>query len=399
MSRYFICGFEVGSLGEFNSTTGTCSISSSTKRTGSYSFRANPTSGSGHGTLYSLRAAAASRADLIYSGGFALLVASLPNVDTVIYQDYTALGATIRTTITLKTTGALSISYVNGGTVVSSTNTLSADGKWHTIEFSKISLGAVYVDGVQWITHSDWPTTIADTVRIGANVNGGSAVTCDLYFDDLFGDTDQAMTAVNGIGNILILLATADPGALGSWTNGGGGTTSIFEGVNNRPPTGAAAATNGIKIKNAATGSNLDYVPTMQTYAAAGVPLGSKINAVMAICCDGEEVATGTKTGELWIASNPTQGAPGLSGRFDFGDDVGALGTFPTNWRTHFGPLSIDPSITLTTAPTLTVRKVGSTNRVVNVCFMGLYVDYRPPVPLACIDQPSFPHIQRAFPM
>ena len=74
----------MGALGEFNSTTGTCSISSAVVRSGTYSFRANPTAGSGYGTLYSRYAGGATRQILGQSGGFALRIASLPTVDTVI---------------------------------------------------------------------------------------------------------------------------------------------------------------------------------------------------------------------------------------------------------------------------------------------------------------------------
>ena len=247
------------------------------------------------------------------------------------------------------------------------------------------------VNGANWVIHAS-SLSPQITMYLGVYITNSTA---DLYFDDVMA-CDTATLQFRGSSKQVILLPTADPGALNSWTNGGGGTTSIFEGVNNRPPVGAAASTDGIKIKNAASGGNLDYTPTMQTYIAAGVPVGSTVNAVMAICNDGEEASTATKVGSVWVASNPAQAAAGTS--FDYGNDGGALGTFPTLWSVHRGPVAVAPSVTLATAPTMTVRKTTSTTRVVDVDFMGIYVDYTPPAPLTGSSAPianAFPQIVR----
>lgn len=255
---------------------------------------------------------------------------------------------------------------------------ISADSKWHLIQVDVNGTSCtLYVDGVagSTVTITSFSATTALFIGWGSADFTSNGFAATIYIDDLIVDDS---TAVIGGGNQRLLLPTADPVALNSWTNGGGGTTSIFEGVNNIPPTGVAASTNGVKIKNAASGSNLDYTPTMQTYTAAGVPSGSVVNAVMAVCNHGEEVSTGTKAGAVWIASNPAQSAG--SGTFDYGNDSAVVvGTYPTGWATGFGSVTENPSVTLGTAPTMTVRKTGSTTRVVDVDFMGIYVDYTPP--------------------
>jgi hypothetical protein len=368
VARSMIVGPSMGSLGEFASSSGTVSVQSSIVRSASYAIRANPTAGQSSITITPRPAGGGTRT-FAMSCRFYLRVAALPSGSAC--RIYTA-----DESVTLNTNGTLT---AGGGSA--SSQALSVDGLWHRIEVNGNSnLDAtgmeVYVDGVLWSSDSGatFPATPA-SVQIGAFFNN---TTADLYFSDLlFDDASFSTTGLPGDGLVKLLLPTADPGALNSWTNGGGGTTSIFEGVNNIPPTGAAASTNGIKIKNAASGGNLDYTPTMQTYLAAGIPVGSRINAVMAICNDGEEVATATKAGGVWVASNPAQGAGGNS--FDYGDDGGALGTFPTGWKTHVGPVTSNPSVTLSTAPTMTVRKTTSTTRVVDVDFMGIYVDYSPP--------------------
>lgn len=378
----------MGSLGEFASSTGTVSVTSSVKRTGSYSLRSNPTAGSGWAAISS-RIAGGGLTDFFggYPGGVCLRIDSLPSVNTRIVEFRSGDGATVGYYLQLNTDGTLTVRENAGASPVSSTLAFTADQRFHVIQLNR-SGTSVTVDGVPWITISAAGGG-ADQIRIGSNIDGAGNVTCDLYFDDFWLQINQSDTDDNPP-NIVMLLPAADPGALNSWTNGGGGTTSIFEGVNNRPPTGAAASTNGSKIKNAANGGNLNYTATMQTYLAAGVPVGSKINVVVPICNDGEEVGTATKAGNLWIASNPTVGAG--ANTFDYGDDVGALGTFPTGWATHWGFPSSNPSVTLSTAPTMTVRKTTSTTRVVDVDFMGIYVDYTPPAILNVISNPQPSH-------
>lgn len=371
MAVVYLCGFEMGHVGEFTSTTGTCSVQSSIKRTGTYAFRSNPTAGTGFATITPRKAGGT-----LYNFGyysFALYVATMPDSNTDVFSCGSG------SVISINSSG--NITY---GTTTSS-NALST-GRWYVIRLtSNGSNELILVDGVQWVSNTIVATG-GSSIRIG--IQSGS-ITADLYFDDVAVDDGSTQEGPLS-GRQVLLLPTADPGSLNSWTNGGGGTTSIFEGVNNIPPTGAAAATNGIKIKNAASGGNLDYTPTMQTYIAAGIPVGSKINAVMAICNDGEEAGTATKAGGVWVASNPAQAAGGNS--FDYGDDGGALGTFPTGWKTHYGPVTENPSVTLSTAPTMTVRKTTSTTRVVNVDFMGIYVDYTPPQIMGVIHQPTPAH-------
>ena len=379
MSASLLCGFESGHLnGDARDATGTCSIQTSVVRSGRYALRSNPSNSNGYVSFFRTDSGGAG-VSFSCSIRFWINVASLPNLSATIVQ--------VSQNIILTNTGQLSCA---GST---STKTLSADGLWHMVE-AYSSGGTLYVDcdGVNWLTASA-TLSVALLMNIGVI---SSNTTTDLYFDDVLVSNTEDLP-FRGSSKQVILLPTSDPGALNSWTNGGGGTTSIFEGVNNLPPVGAAASTDGIKVKNATSGGNLDYTPTMQTYIAAGVPVGSKINAVMAICNDGEEAATGAKVGSVWVASNPAQAAAGIS--FDYGDDSGVLGTFPTNWRPHRGPVATFPSVTLTTAPTMTIRKTTSTNRVVDVDFMGIYVDYTPAQPLTGSSAPianAFPQLVRA---
>jgi len=383
MAITLLCGFEMQALGEAFSSTGTCSISTAVKRTGAASLCCNPTSAQGFVT-FQIRPAGGTLTNFAKSFRFYIRIDTLVglSVDLVTTGSLAAAGTILR----LNSAGTLTIQDGTGAGGATSTSAFTADATWHRIDVDVSgTTRTVYVDGTQWAQSTGGGTSAAqNSVQLGIP----SSTTCNIYFDDLAID-DGSIGAPSASSNnaILLCIPTAGNNAA-SWTDGAGGTGDIHGSVDNLPPVGVAAATAAAKIKNAATGSNLDYVATMQTYTVAGVPTGAIVNAIQAICNDGEEVSTGTKAGGIWCASNPAQSASTTS--FDYGDDTATVvGTFPSGWATHCGVVAVSPSVTLGTAPTVTVRKVGSTNRVVDVDFMGLYVDYSPAGP------PSIPTLQQ----
>lgn len=371
----YITGFEMGSVGEFFSVTGSPSVQSTTVRIGTYALQCNTSGATAYVAQKSIAAGGTARTSgLGASCAFWLRIGTLPSANCNIYQGLNSVGTPI-SYLRLNADGTLTTSSDGSTDLATSSNALSADGQWHLIEFRQG--GNAYVDGAIWVN--------------GGNTSGGSGVTeirlgvltsctSNLYFDDVVNYQESGTITIQSTTyKTISLLPTGDPVSLNSWTNGGGGTTSIFEGVNNVPPTGTASATNGIKIKNAASGSNLEYVATMQTYTAAGVPSGSTVLATMGICNDSQEVTTGTKAGDIWIASNPDGRAAAGTDTFDYGNDGAATGTFPTGWTTHFTTPQSSPTVTLSSAPTLSVSKTGSTTRVVDVDYMAINVLYTPP--------------------
>lgn len=354
----------MNATGEWQTSSGSgFSVQSTVKRTGSFALRMNPSS-SACLIGFSSRPAGGTNRALFSSVRFYVRIASLPASPS-----FSLVGFSSGRTLTLNSNGTLNIQ--------SNTSTLAftADNLWHRVEFAcSGSNSEARVDGVQWVTEA-LGQSASTSLQFGQSAGTPS---CDLYIDDIIADDgDFNSTGFPGESSALLLIPTAGNNA-NSWTDGAGGTGDIHGSVDNIPPVGVAASTASAKIKNAATGTNLDYTATMQTYIAGGVPARSVVNAVMALCNDGEEVTTGTKDGGIWIASNPAQSAAGNT--FDYGNDTATpVGTFPTGWITHFGPVTANPSVTLSTAPTVSVRKTTSTNRTVDVDFMGIYVDYTPP--------------------
>lgn len=371
MARSYITGFELNHLREAESFGGTAaSIQSTIARSGTYALRVNASASFGY-VRYNSRPAGGSLRSAFRSFRLYLRIASLPSAAVVIAGAGTSSAPSFG--VRLNTDGTIIADDASGGSFTS-TKALSADSTWHRIEFDAGYSGGngvqVYVDGISWASGGSSAVTTQQYAYIGITGNA----TVDYYIDDVIWDDSAFAGSLPGAGNVILLIPTAGNNA-NSWTGGGGGTGDIHGGVDNIPPTGAATPADASQIKNAASGGNLDYVATMQKYQAL-VPLGSTINAIMAICNDAEEVSTNTKAGGIWCASNPAQAAGGNS--FDYGDDAGAMGAFPSNWSTHAGPVAVAPSVTLSTAPTVTVRKTTSTTRVVDVDFMGLYVDFTP---------------------
>lgn len=364
-------------MGELYSTnaigTGVSVQSSVVPEGSSYALRLNP-SAEGIEWAFRLITSGGGAAAFAKSATFFLRIASLPIANSVLIL----CGTTNSDTFTLNSNGTVTLDAFGSGSVTSS-NAFTADGLWHFVVWDNgWNSGAgrrLYVDSTEWASDSTI-TSATNAIRFGRDT--ATVGTYDIYIARLtVYDGPIPSPSTLRVSQQKLLIPTAGNSA-NSWVNGGGGTGNISGAVDNIPPIGAAASTDGTKIKNAASGGNLDYTATLQSYSAAGIPAGSIINAVQAICNDGEEVATSTKAGAIWCASNPAQSAG--TGTFDFGNDVGALATFPTNWKTHFGVVTESPSVTLATAPTLTVRKTSSTTRVVDVDFMGLYVDYTPPL-------------------
>jgi hypothetical protein len=251
-----------------------------------------------------------------------------------------------------------------------STNALSVDGIFHKISIVESGgTKTLFVDGSSW-------KTAAESITAGVSLTiGFAAATADLVFDDILVASDNNAGVDMPAGNVILLPAVSD-GFDGTWTAGAGGT-SLFTAVDSIPPIGDATPTDLTQITNVSKTGSQDCSVNCRTYTDGGIGASDTINAVMAICCDGEQVNTGTKAGWVRLISNPTDA---VAYTFDFGDDIGALGDFPTNWRTHVGPTTSALGVSKVTSPAVQIQKTDATTRATDVCFAGVYVDYTPGV-------------------
>lgn len=372
----YICGFELGSVG-----TGTRNVvegadnqtavvaQTSIKRTGVYALRINPVAAD-TGWLW-LRSLGPGGTPRVFSRSwrFYAYFTSLPAAN-----DYSMAGG-VGAGLQINTSGALRISADGLATFSSYSGSVLSTNTWYRIEIDggwNAGTGAkVYVDGVEFASISTGAAAASDTLQFGP----AAVSTVDWYVDDVLVDDAAFNGTLPGAGQAIILKPISDNNR-GTWTGGVGGTTNLWEALNNIPPDGTASETDTTQIENATNTADQDGLFNCESYTTGGVGASDTINAVMAIVNDGEDAAAGTKTGGVWINSNPAQAAGGLD--FDFGNDAGALDAVPTGWRTHVGPVAALPSVTLGTSPVVGIRAISATTSVRSVDFLGVYVDYTP---------------------
>ncbi len=305
----------------------------------------------------------------------------------------TSAGRQVLTRVGVGTTGDFLV-HNNTTQLASVAGAISADGSWHSVEIRlKINTGStdelrVLLDGVE--VYSATNLAIAEAygqaslqigsflVGLGTQASSNPTNYGTFRFDDV-AVNDQTGTNENSYppreGKVVSLYPISDNSRV-NWLGGAGGTTNLYDAVNNRPPIGTATETDLTQIEELG-GSNPpgDYRANLETYTSKGIAAGDTIVCVMPRVIHGEDVTTGTKTLSHEVMSNP---AVANSGNYNAGNDGSALGTYPTLWYLNEGPVVYNPSVTLGTSPVMRVYRAlsGSETRVVSVCSMSLIVEY-----------------------
>lgn len=372
MAILHFAGFESGSPYEwygdslyggyysgFVGTTGTsvCAVDSGTKRTGGYSLKISPQSG--NFVAYwgnHARTTGCVKVDVRITARPATTARMLLN------------GISPYERLLINADGTLTLQDSTGASHGTTTTALTDTTRWYRIEVRVPADGSasseLRIDGRTEFTFThksldNLPTWLGNYDNV--------ADTYTAYFDD-FVIADAAHGWI-GPTAVYHLLPTADA-QRGSWTGGSGGTTNLWDAINNVPPAGTATETNTTQIESAdSSGDNStdEYRATTQTIASV-VGTGASVLAMSCGCFHGEDVATGTKTGSIALTS-PTISAT----TFTFGQDLAALGTYPDYWQWR-SPAPITSGWTNNTAPVIVLRKTDATTRVGSVCFAAVGV-------------------------
>lgn len=276
--------------------------------------------------------------------------------------------------LTLNPSGTLTAGITASGST-SSTNAFTAgDGVSHAIEMDcGWNAGAgikVYVDGVLWITRSTGTPAASAALQMGLR----GSPTADIYIEHIVSYDDTFSGDVWYPDWRIAYLQPVSDNAIGNWTGGAGGVTSLFDAIDNIPPVGVAnaSATNTSQVKNTTAGASNNLDLNCTDYATAGLGPNDIIRAVQPVI---NQSATGAavKAGLLQVISNPA----GTSLTFDFEDGGGLnAGTFPTNWKASSGAVDVSPSVTLSTQPVLRIQKTTSSGQNAFVDQAGIYVLY-----------------------
>ncbi len=285
--------------------------------------------------------------------------------------------------VDLTSSGTLYLGTGNSGNQVGSATGVLNKDQWYRVELRwKTDTGAAdecefRLDGTQIAvtTGASISDNAADHFYFSCPDNPGANRVW--YVDDLAFNDDQgsAQNSWCGPGKIGLSLPISD-NARGTWTGGVGGTTNLYQAIDNTPPVGTASETDTSQIESNANSGSAPADFNMTAPSTLGMGANDIMRVARLTVVHGEDVTTGTKTGSMTVVSNPAQGS---SDTFTFGDNQAtALGTWPSFWVTRPGTTLYDPSVTPSTSPVARVTKTDTTTRVASVCFMGITFEWEP---------------------
>jgi hypothetical protein len=288
--------------------------------------------------------------------------------------------------VRLSTTGTLAL--YQGGSLVGSASIAYAVNTWIRVELqvtynasTQITAVALRVEGVDLGSFSGATITNTD-YDIGWMVDSILTSTYNFYVDDIRvnDSSGAANTSWCGPGRVVLLVPTSDLSVTAStWSkNGATNAVNLFSSVDNIPPVGVADASTGTttaenQIRDPVSNATADYDANMTTYAAAGVSPAATVNAVQWLMYHGTASTTNTPGRSGQLVSNPAE-----AGLTAMTVPTSVAATYPTGWFCDRGPMNDAPTVTVANAPDLKVRKTTASTRIVDVCFMGIYVDYTP---------------------
>jgi hypothetical protein len=284
--------------------------------------------------------------------------------------------------VRLTSAGALAV-YLNTTLIGTSSTAFSATG-WHWVGVRNVtgtSVVFLQIDGVDEVTGT--ATVAGWTGAFGCNGTEASGI--DIYIDDVIVDNAGFLAP----SKVALLLPISDQYRSALWTNGTGGTTNLYDAVNNVPPAGLATetATSQIEQTGGTSGDGYYYYSAnMTTYTTAGVGSSDTILAVQGLIVWGEDSGTGTKLLSYFGQSNPAwTGESSID--VSTGDGSGATLNYgagpPDYWNERRSAvkttgLAIGSDITLGTSPQMHVLRPETASRTASVCFMGMYVAWTP---------------------
>ncbi len=344
MARLFTSGFEINSLTsemEFNTITGSPTLSSSIKRSGSYSMRCNPSSATAYASIIFNSSFVAD----IYCRAY-IRIDTAPSADTLILQ-FSNVG-TLQAGIILKTDRTLQGVGQLKATIGSPSSALSLN-TWYRVEMWAANPGATTgssdfrLDGTSFASHTAASPDIDtfDQFEVGI-IESTSA---DVYFDDVaINDTAGSFqTSWPGVGSIVHITPDGDS-SLGWATINPASPTTHYDKVNENPPDNATSYIEDTTLNN-------KDIFTLASTSSAGINSGDTITLITANT-RWMDVGLSSATLTVGISDGTNEETGNL--------DVDSSDTWATN--THHaqaGTLNYRPAVTL-------YNQVGSSTTVMS---------------------------------
>lgn len=219
-----------------------------------------------------------------------------------------------------------------------------------------------------------------NTFRVG-NIQSAAF---NLFTDDWALNDDQGASETGRCGNnrkVVMLKPVSDKARTG-FTGGAGGTTNLFDAVNNTPPIGAAvgSGTDASQVKDANNNSTDSFEVNLGAYSASvasgggGLLPADFIALIAGYVRGGQNSATARGLG-LTLVSNPA--AAEVTGSLN--SETAAAE--PTGWRTItniLATVTYAPTVEKGVQPVVKIRKSAATTDAVMADLVGLLVEYEP---------------------
>lgn len=225
---------------EVTSTSGTVSINSTTKRSGDYAFRANPTSSTG---LFTKVFAASNQSNKFWFRTY-IRIASTPTADTYVVRIGNSGGGKI--SVRMTTSGTLLLRNEEDNTDIGSASSALSTNTWYRVEVFVDTTTLSSTDADLRLDGASIGSSTAENLASGIDrmVWGSTATgTTDLYFDDIAinDSTGRAVDNWPGEGRIVHMQVNAT-GDNTAWT---GADTDVDEVTPNDNTDYISSATNG----------------------------------------------------------------------------------------------------------------------------------------------------------
>jgi hypothetical protein len=358
------------------SVTGVVTVDTGTVFSGTKSYKCDP--GATGSSIASIAFTLTGTVGRTYYSRVVINWASLGSLENFVLR---AGDGTTDFEICIQNAGQYRLRHRSGGipgSTIGSEVSIPSAGTWHSLELAwTINTGATdYVEA--WLNGVSFASSTTENLTD----SGLSGVYCGLggagsgqigYFDDwAINDSTGANENGRPSGKMVLLVPISDNSVGTGWTLGSGGTTSLFDAVNDIPPAGVADPGTTSQIRNAASNLNA-YAANLTTYSTAGITAADTVNLVKMWCITAAPVTTSAKSGSLTL-SNPTL-AKTTFGTFYSGVNAG---TYAIGWAFKSSAIQYAPSVTVGSSPVMTVTQDTSSTRIAMCCFMGLYVDYTP---------------------
>lgn len=402
MARLCLVGFETQKLSatalqcaerQGTSTTSTVNINTANPRSGAACAECPPST---EGRFVHTLASPALDRSYFFRQAIRFAGSVAPNVNLNLMQAFATTTGTVIQINMKETTGEIVVFANKEAKNIATSGFAPTINTWYVFEL-KVLIPTAGKGKVKLIIRNEVGTIIYESAEIevevgnlvltslsGGHITSGETKVTVLLDDWAINDsTGENQNGFPGNAKVVFLKPVADKARTG-WTGGAGATTTLWDAVNNTPPTGkkVAEGTDASQIKDPNNNSTDTYEAELAAYSTpvenggGGIGGGDTVKVVSPVARGGQSSATARGLG-ITMNSNPAIGesTQGLQAAIAETETVG--------WTTVTMVYTYNPTVEIGVKPVLKLRKSVATTDTVMADLLGLYVEYIPASSLA----------------